>query len=370
MRFRKRVKILPGVYINFSTSGISTTIGVPGLSLNFNNKGTYLNTGIPGTGIYDRKKLKSTESNKSISPEKGNPEFSYFENLEAISSNKAELTTSSNLDELKKNLLECIQEKKSIKEEIKKARMYLFLSTFWLVTSYVAVVGLFLPWFRKNRRSDLEYLQDLEKQLENCFINIDIEMEKDIDEKYQELLKSYENLINCERIWDVTAAVEVDRKINRSAGSTGIVPKPVKLAFGNSEIIKSRYDALHFENANGGDLYIYPAFIAIYDSHENFGLIDIRDLNFTFEAVGFIETEIVPKDATIDHYTWAKVNKNGTPDKRFKGNYQIPVCTYGNFMFRSKTGLNEAYMFSNIESARGFGCAMEDFQMTFRNLLR
>ncbi|WP_289031347.1 DUF4236 domain-containing protein [uncultured Algoriphagus sp.] len=55
MRFRRRIRLFPGVTLNFSKSGISTTIGVPGASVNFNKHGKFLNVGIPGTGIYDRK---------------------------------------------------------------------------------------------------------------------------------------------------------------------------------------------------------------------------------------------------------------------------------------------------------------------------
>ncbi|QUA54660.1 DUF4236 domain-containing protein [Aristaeella lactis] len=57
MRFRRSVKILPGVRINFSKSGMSTTIGPKGASINIGKNGTYLNTGIPGTGLYMREKI-------------------------------------------------------------------------------------------------------------------------------------------------------------------------------------------------------------------------------------------------------------------------------------------------------------------------
>ena len=49
MNYRKRIRVLPGVTLNLSKKGISTTIGVKGLSVNFSERGTYLNTGIPGT---------------------------------------------------------------------------------------------------------------------------------------------------------------------------------------------------------------------------------------------------------------------------------------------------------------------------------
>ncbi|MBX2949779.1 MAG: DUF4236 domain-containing protein [Crocinitomicaceae bacterium] len=66
MRFRKRVKVFPGFYLNFSNSGVSSTFGVKGASINFSKKGTYLNSGIPGTGLYSRQKIQGGK-NYSIS---------------------------------------------------------------------------------------------------------------------------------------------------------------------------------------------------------------------------------------------------------------------------------------------------------------
>lgn len=51
-RFRRRIKIAPGVYINVGKSGItSATIGKAGASLNIGKKGTRATVGLPGTGI-------------------------------------------------------------------------------------------------------------------------------------------------------------------------------------------------------------------------------------------------------------------------------------------------------------------------------
>lgn len=62
MRFRKSVKICKGVKVNFSKSGPSLTVGTRGASVNVGKKGAYLNTSIPGTGLYDRKKIGSSNS--------------------------------------------------------------------------------------------------------------------------------------------------------------------------------------------------------------------------------------------------------------------------------------------------------------------
>ena len=65
-RFRKRIKIAPGVHINLSNGGVSTTVGAPGASVSFGKNGTYLNTGIPGTGLYNRTKIGGKTNSSGI----------------------------------------------------------------------------------------------------------------------------------------------------------------------------------------------------------------------------------------------------------------------------------------------------------------
>ena len=51
LRFRKRVKLFPGVWLNLGKTGISTSVGTNGVTLNL--KGDVVRTTIsaPGTGI-------------------------------------------------------------------------------------------------------------------------------------------------------------------------------------------------------------------------------------------------------------------------------------------------------------------------------
>ena len=59
--FRKRLKIMKGLYLNFSKNGISTSVGGPGATLNFGKNGTRVTTSIPGTGIRYSKKLSENK---------------------------------------------------------------------------------------------------------------------------------------------------------------------------------------------------------------------------------------------------------------------------------------------------------------------
>ncbi len=369
MRFRRRAKLFPRVYLNFSKSGISTTIGVRGASVNFTKNGTYLNTGIPGTGIYDRQKIggggRQQSNSSSITPTVA-PEYVYNEEIGAIRTENAEGTTTSGLHELKKTLLECYDERTSLKKEISKGKIDLLLATILFVLSYILVFGFFIKWFKQNRTDKREVLDELVTQLEQCYVNIDMDVAPEIETKYKALLEAYKLLITSDRIWDITSSVANNRAQTRSAATTTVIRKLVKYSFGNIDIIKSKFDALHFENANGGDLYIYPAFVAIVDGHKKFGLIDMRDLSFNFHGQRFLEEEKVPNDAEVVGHTWAKVNKDGSRDKRFKENYQIPVCQYGEFALTSSKGLNEAYSISSYLKSEKFASAMEAYISTIK----
>lgn len=59
--FRKRLKVMKGLYLNFSKNGISTSVGGPGATLNFGKNGTRVTTSIPGTGIRYSKKLSENK---------------------------------------------------------------------------------------------------------------------------------------------------------------------------------------------------------------------------------------------------------------------------------------------------------------------
>lgn len=55
-RFQKRIKIAPGLRLNISKTGISTSIGRNGATVNVSKRGTQSTVGIPGTGLSYRTK--------------------------------------------------------------------------------------------------------------------------------------------------------------------------------------------------------------------------------------------------------------------------------------------------------------------------
>ena len=76
LRFRKSIKIMPGVRINLSKSGISTSVGPRGAKITFGPNGTYVNAGIPGTGLYTREKISGGSRRGSSA---GNYSSAYYD---------------------------------------------------------------------------------------------------------------------------------------------------------------------------------------------------------------------------------------------------------------------------------------------------
>jgi hypothetical protein len=57
-RFRKRLRIIPGLWINLSKKGGSLSVGGHGLPANVSKRGVRETVGLPGTGIsYHTKRI-------------------------------------------------------------------------------------------------------------------------------------------------------------------------------------------------------------------------------------------------------------------------------------------------------------------------
>ena len=65
MRFRKSVKIMPGVRVNLSKSGVSTSIGGRGATVNVGKSGVRSTLSVPGTGLSWSSKSGWAESQRS-----------------------------------------------------------------------------------------------------------------------------------------------------------------------------------------------------------------------------------------------------------------------------------------------------------------
>lgn len=371
--FRRRVKIIPGVHLNFSKNGISTSIGVKGDSITLGKSGTYLNTGIPGLGLYNRQKLVNGSSpsfESSISPQQLEPYDSKYDNIFSAAIHEI---TSQDMQGIKEAILIAREQRLSLEKDISKIRIALTVSKIKKAMSYLLIYGLINKSIPEQIDNDLktqrEALKQTKEQKEVSYVNFEVDFDTESKFKYEELVTTFIELTRSRKIWDVTSAHFEDRRITRSSASTIVKRNTVSFGLKSIPEFKSDVQALFLQNANGADLYIYPNFIVMYSKNKDFAVIGLDEISMEQNYVRFTETQGVPADTKIIEQTWAKVNKNGSRDKRFKGNYQIPVVRYGELKLKTTTGVHEEYQFSNYEATVAFDQAFREYQQSIKQLV-
>lgn len=372
--FRRRIKIIPGVRLNFSRGGISTSIGIRGANFTFGKDGTYLNTGIPGTGIYKRQKISSSSklNNSPRTEENNNTNYQpTIEQKDNIFSVEPDKITSQNMEGVKQSIIDAHNQRKELVTDIERVKKDLLWSKVKLFFAYLFIIGFvykkIVEEIKLNIIKQKESIIELEKQRNESYVQLDTDFDKDTSLKYENVLESFKELMKVEKIWDITREEENDKAKTRSSASRAIERKDIKIELKDLEDIKYNKQALCFCNANGADLYFYPSFI-VMQGKDNFGVVGLDEIEFNFNSAKLIEQEKVPKDSEIIEYTWFKVNKNGQPDKRFKDNYQIPVVKYGVINLKTNNGLNEEYQFSNYLVSEKFANAFLDFKKIVESL--
>lgn len=171
-------------------------------------------------------------------------------------------------------------------------------------------------------------------------------------------------LSECQKLWNVLTEKAIDRVAERSNANTAVTRTPLSFSLNSCDLIQWEQKVPHLPNRTGGDMYIYPGFILYRASKQAFALIDSRDVQLRFVSTQFTETDPVPSDSQIVGRTWANCNKDGSPDRRFRDNYEIPVAHYGTLLFTTSDGLDVRYICSNPRSADVFVNSWVAFQMT------
>jgi hypothetical protein len=202
--------------------------------------------------------------------------------------------------------------------------------------------------------------EELREQLRQSTLKTDFEMPDGVAKAFDRLCESFQNCTRSQRIWDNVAQRAANRVVERTTAARIVDLKPVSFKMGRCKVIDTDHAVPHLENANGGDIYFYPGFLVYHAAATNYALIEYHELDLGVMATEFQEEKAVPSDAQQVGTTWAKANKDGSPDRRFANNYQIPVMLYARLTLQTAAGLNEEYMLSDFEASRRFGAAWTD----------
>lgn len=383
-RFRKSFKVLPGVRLNISRSGVSTTLGSGLFSLNVGPKGVYRNVRIPGTGFSMRNRLDQPRSQRSIgglakpagqslaspSTSARSVETQVLPTSTEIRSASTDHLTSHSTEQLRNLLREAYEERTVLVTEISVATAELSSSK----KRYESWErGFLMKHVRKNtfaaRKEAFDTaaakLDELQEQLRLTALATEIEIEAQQADGYYRLRDAFAALSRTQKVWNVLTEQAIDRVKERTTHNKTITRNPVAFSLASCDLIQWSDGVPHLPNHTGGEMYIYPGFVLYRAAKQAFALLDFRDVRLKFVSMRFTETGPVPSDSEIVDHTWAKCNKDGTPDRRFQGNHQIPIAHYGELLFRSPSGLDVRYLCSSPSLARQFASAWDSFRTSF-----
>lgn len=388
-RFRKSVRIIPGVRLNLSGSGVSVSLGGPGATLNISARGSAVTLGLPGTGLSYRHRLASRSNTRA-------PGFDLFEPEPAsppapsaprepcarpsrtgvplvgeIRSAEVAALTSPDLRGLKRLIDEAVGQKAFLAIDLRSALAD--REAAWRALRRAEQFPLRLVQKRRipqHRAAFEEAEGEALKVLEAAALS-ELRVEFAFDERtaaaQRELEAAHTRLSRCARIWDVTSRNSIDRTRERSVASSALTRTPVRLSTVADTIIAGRQAGLRFQNANGADLDFFPGFLLMRQRGAgDYALVDLRDVTLDVQATRFLEEEGVPSDATVVGQAWARSNRDGSPDRRFADNHQIPIVTYGQLAFATSAGVSEVYHVSDPEAAHAFAAAFHGLQAALR----
>ncbi len=402
--YQKRVRIAPGVHLNLSRRGVSTTIGVRGASVNFGKKGTYVNTGIPGTGFYNRQKISggrgrphaSVKRNIHTSPSGGGQLLGYgcagilallflFMGLIWLIEEKQIFTgiiflsfalyvvvgailinTSISAKPKAPSINWVDQAKRMLPRTSGTARSILqnFIQCYELAQQIDEESAIVQGLEKKLSKKPNEQLERLLKdcrgvltkrmrQLEATQINVDSQLSEEEKAAYSRLCERFEALLSTDKIWLITDEVLTTQR--KAFSNISIKRCEASIYVGVFNFLKSAFDIPVLDS---GDTryYIYPKFIIKATDVCHFYVYPHDLGRLTTATVNYQESEARPVDAEFLKYTWQYVNKNGEPDKRYANNLRYPVFEYC-CLFVNTGNTTAKFMFSNYTTASEFATA-------------
>ncbi len=304
-RFRHSFKVIPGVRLNLSKSGLSCSIGGAPLTMNIGPRGVYGTASIPGTGISYRERFgggSETQPQPSapVLPPSADPHslpaipspvptpgfFSQTAStkpVQEVHSASTELLTSNSLKELKQVIQTAYVEHEDISGQLEAARQekecasQRFLS--W--ENGFLFKKLFKAKFAK-RKAEAETatakVAELEEQLRLTTIATQVEIAPDQAEPYFKMRDTFALLSESAAVWDVKSYQATDKFHERTTAETRVDRQKVTFALGNCDLIQWEQRVPHIRNAKGGDLFLYPGFIVYRAAKEAFSVIDFHDV--------------------------------------------------------------------------------------------
>ncbi|WJN52553.1 hypothetical protein [Pseudomonas asiatica] len=223
---------------------------------------------------------------------------------------------------------------------------------------------IFSTFFLRGRKDRLDRLiaheQELVAGVQDRIKGLGLELHwtltQDIADQYITVLKTFSDVRLSDMIWSICSSSAVNQLTERSNVSRSVVRCPVRFEDSAPQWLTGNPTLPLLRTASGAALYLLPG-IVLLENFAEFKVFSMKELVIESGKTRFLETESVPRDATLAGYSWLRENKDGSPDRRFIDNYQIPTTRYAEIRIKG-WGINEEFQFSNAGYGQSFGSSL------------
>lgn len=205
-------------------------------------------------------------------------------------------------------------------------------------------------------------LQELAAQRNACTVALRFDIGETALDAFIRVAAAHVGLARAARIWEVPHG-QVAAKMGVVPPRTPVTAKPFL-----PEFVVSRWPGLALQDRDGVGITVFPGFVMTRQAGAVGGtaLADLLTVTVESGEVRLPEREALPPDATVVDYTWERVNRDGSPDRRYANNARIPIVAYGCLHITIGANDRRAFLVSNREAATSFAEAINLFQASLR----
>ena len=164
-------------------------------------------------------------------------------------------------------------------------------------------------------------------------IYLDYELNSETSNLYSQINNSFKTLHSCSSIWEIKKIEDTHEWKYNGGASQSVDKKKIVIWKKTPSFIKSNLIPYSFK-ANNQFFYFFPDNIINYKSKKLIS-ISYSDITLAVDYSSFIENWRAPSDSTVIGFTWLHVNRDGSPDKRFKDNRKMPRVLYSDVYIKT-----------------------------------
>ena len=343
LRFRKSLNLGGGFRVNISKHGVGYSWGVKGARITTTSRGTSRTTlSIPGTGVSYVKE-KSLKKKKSVSrteatstvPSNNGPLY----NLETVDSSTF---TSAEYKEFL-DALNKVRYVSALGIILLISSLFLFSHNHLFLGSLAVIAGIGIYLYAHTQMP----------------IPLEYEYDEQTEERYKSLRESWLKIAKSKSVKQLKAETHVDARAN--AGVTRSIDKlkNCRILKRAPYFIKPNIEVFGIKLSKFKLIFLPDKLLIV--SFARVGALNYDDIDAKIGLAHIVTEGKKPSDSKIVGSTWLKVNKDGSPDKRFKNNRQLVICEYGAIVLDSPKKLHIEIVFSNASFSEDIKNSMEEY---------